>query len=599
MKKLLFPVLALAALCSCSSEDNDFAGGSRGVFKSNEARLNVSLVTGGETSGLRQKASTTSFAYGSTAENAVNTVDFYFYDASGAYVTSTPNDLLSGYTWTVSSDDPAVNVEKKSSQLIPLRGLKGKNYPKYVVVILNKPASSSLENKSITQLKAELSALGTEGSNWGVTGFVMSNSTYNNADATSGYFATAIPEAAFIDDPVDDTKKADATNAVKIYVERLASKASLSIQNVSDFATGHSLGDMSVYDVNNSGKVEKMTKTLSVKFAGWGLNATQKESFLMKGVPTSWDGFAGLAFNDDKDNFSSSWAVTNNTNAAPADEFVFPANWREGYQPKMTAQGANTNVKLGYINYSQCALTTDNVAYCKENAPLAACLNAANTNFHAAATEMLVACTISYDGSDPKGLIRYNSELYTEAGYKQTILDKYKDFLPWTTDNGTERQLNANDLAFTNIGDAWVTLGLTTAAQALSWVTAQGGTTAFAGDVTKSFDVFMEGSAPVLYTIQCERWADGKGYYNVPIQHSNVGPFIPLKTSENFLTGSYGVIRNHAYTVSVNSIAGLSNPVNDASEVIIPHVDSHNTYFIGATINILSWRVVPQQTVNF
>lgn len=52
--------------------------------------------------------------------------------------------------------------------------------------------------------------------------------------------------------------------------------------------------------------------------------------------------------------------------------------------------------------------------------------------------------------------------------------------------------------------------------------------------------------------------------------------------------GKYGVVRNHVYKVAVNSVVGLGVPGN---EIITPE---DNETFLGATLDVLNWRIVRQ-----
>ena len=89
----------------------------------------------------------------------------------------------------------------------------------------------------------------------------------------------------------------------------------------------------------------------------------------------------------------------------------------------------------------------------------------------------------------------------------------------------------------------------------------------------------------------------GMMYYNIPIEHLRQG----IKFNETGFKANiknaeavYGVVRNHYYMVTVNSIKNLGKAVYDPKEVIIPGDDDIKNYYVGAKINILSWKVVKQ-----
>ena len=85
----------------------------------------------------------------------------------------------------------------------------------------------------------------------------------------------------------------------------------------------------------------------------------------------------------------------------------------------------------------------------------------------------------------------------------------------------------------------------------------------------------------VLYT-------NGETFYYVDIKHLGA----PGKKAE------FGIVRNHAYNITINSIKGYGSPVYTGSQFIeeYPTTPDQQTY-VSAKINILSWRLV-NQVVN-
>lgn len=90
-------------------------------------------------------------------------------------------------------------------------------------------------------------------------------------------------------------------------------------------------------------------------------------------------------------------------------------------------------------------------------------------------------------------------------------------------------------------------------------------------------------------------WNTGNTYYYHEINH--LGPSnVPAYEQK----GYYGVVRNHIYEVALNNVYGLGTPVltpedlddPDSWEDIIPQKPT-NEFYLGARVNILSWRVVP------
>jgi hypothetical protein len=84
--------------------------------------------------------------------------------------------------------------------------------------------------------------------------------------------------------------------------------------------------------------------------------------------------------------------------------------------------------------------------------------------------------------------------------------------------------------------------------------------------------------AAVLYT-------NGETFYYVDIKHLGA----PSTKAE------YGIVRNHVYNVTINSIKGYGSPVYEGVNFLeYPEISEQNT-FVSAQINILSWKLVNQQ----
>ena len=82
-------------------------------------------------------------------------------------------------------------------------------------------------------------------------------------------------------------------------------------------------------------------------------------------------------------------------------------------------------------------------------------------------------------------------------------------------------------------------------------------------------------------------YEDGYTFYYVDIKHLGAAG----KTAE------YGIVRNHIYNVTINSIQGYGSPVYTGTEYLgYPQISDQETY-VSAKINILSWKLV-NQTVD-
>lgn len=88
-------------------------------------------------------------------------------------------------------------------------------------------------------------------------------------------------------------------------------------------------------------------------------------------------------------------------------------------------------------------------------------------------------------------------------------------------------------------------------------------------------------------------WRGGDTYYYVDLMHLNTN-----EGAEQY--GRYGIVRNHIYDVEINTVYGLGTPVlipgkGEGEELdIIPQKPTKDAFYLGARLNILSWRVVNQ-----
>lgn len=89
-------------------------------------------------------------------------------------------------------------------------------------------------------------------------------------------------------------------------------------------------------------------------------------------------------------------------------------------------------------------------------------------------------------------------------------------------------------------------------------------------------------------------------YYQIPIEHLNTITRNSNNSVTAFYEGSYGVVRNHAYSVNISEVKRLGYGVfNPDTEVIKPPYTPKDdpNWFLGATINVLAWKVVTSNVI--
>lgn len=81
-------------------------------------------------------------------------------------------------------------------------------------------------------------------------------------------------------------------------------------------------------------------------------------------------------------------------------------------------------------------------------------------------------------------------------------------------------------------------------------------------------------------------WEDGMSYFFTHVEH--FGPDAGVN--------AYGLVRNHYYDITLNSIAGLGTPISGGAilDEIDPEKPTDLDYNLAAKINILRWKVVSQ-----
>lgn len=90
-----------------------------------------------------------------------------------------------------------------------------------------------------------------------------------------------------------------------------------------------------------------------------------------------------------------------------------------------------------------------------------------------------------------------------------------------------------------------------------------------------------------------ESFKGGKAYYNVPLKHIFGSGTSNEINAEKVQHGDFGVVRNHVYSLKINSINGLGTGIGDLNQPIVPPTEV-DKYYISTRLNILKWRVVSQ-----
>ncbi len=581
--KFFAAALALAAVVACNKENTTTENN---VFESDEAYLNVKIAYS-DASETRGTSADPSFYYGTAVENKVESADFFFYNADGSFAMSASKDDA---VWSPNGTDESTtnNVEEVGNGIILLKDLKSTAYPVYMSVVLNAPdaMAEALNGLSISAAyNYVVSAVATEGTSTDWTKFVMTSTSYNNDNASTGYFCIKLSGNNFQE--TEEGAK-DDKNAVTAYVERLAAKVNVALSE-SIAATGK----IGSFDVDGT------TKDLYFKVLGWGLNATTKDSYTFKNIDPDWTlkFSSDLSWNDAL-NKRSYWGKSTNygLTATSTPAAFYPQNYEAMDEVKATLTPT-----LNYTSWNELAVALKSSAYCRENTNSVDVLK--NVNFSGAATSVLVKAQVTEADGTPVNLVNYLKSLYTENGYKNKVLSAYevnhsgaKIYKGAVSTSASYEGISADDLKVVAGFDGNVTLAAKDFDGVGMTYYIYDGTNYTATTVADVTSRLNEGDKKAT---EANFYNNGMMYYNIPVEHlgQNTVKYGDSAFNASVAEGDYGVVRNHFYNITINSIKNLGHSVYDPDEKIVPNDDDLKDYYVGAKVNVLSWKVV-KQSVN-
>ena len=617
-------MLACSAMVACTNEDPIDNGNENPAAKSDKAYLAVKLVDANNTSSRGAGDKANPFHYGAADENAVNSVEFYFY-YDGVYETYSKEVT---FDWTPNGIDvPATNtIEKYSNAVVVLRGLSEQNQhavlPNGVLCVINAPSKyidGSTEYNDLQGLDYDKAmsvmhnhyATTKESTNY----FIMTNSAFQGAtgslyvpQASFGNYLAPIAQTNFM--LQEPTPEAIKSNAVKICVERLAAKVKVDVTGDQITAKGMALGapvefrNITIDEETGKATTTFENKQLYLKVLGWGLSGTNKNNYAIKNIDASWN-FGDFTWNDPANN-RSYWAKSTNYGNG-----IYPANFadavaeatnkeEEGDIPASTKTDAS-NYTLNYFSWNELDGALGNHAYCMENTNTDAILKA---NFASSLTNVLVKAQVYVQTTSGEGesatttdtkfsFVRYNNTFYTPESFLAQVWNQVNLQYYYKKDANIYALWSPTHLTEVNIYDGKVKVELSSEAPK-EWYTraanGEGGYTYTKVDEPQ-INSRLEGLA-----IEAEYFNEGMMYYAIPVEHLRGGEYDFDATSGNVILNEadYGIVRNHYYNIALKSISKLGTSVYDPNEDIIVQIVDNKTYAIAAQINILSWKVVNQ-----
>lgn len=594
-----FAAIALMAACSNDEIAPEVDNTTLPGVANGEAYLNVRL----QDASAMTRATNGVYKNGIASEHKVKDAQFFFFDAQGVFVGKA--SVWNGGNDNGGHESTDNNVEFKGNTVIVLRGVTETNYPEYLLTVINaegftaeptiEATSQALKqwNKAYTETAEGQDTPST------VDCFVMSTSSYFSTDETAHnnkfYYATKILSTQFKPEPI----AAAESGAVQVYVERLAAKVQVktggNLTSVGTDKDGNKLYKLNNITIagNENGQVDQNEGVTEVylKLSNWGLSATTKDSYLSKQLKDDWKKTAPFTDWDKSSDYRCFWAQST------------------VYDKAIVTEGENKT--LNYTTFGNLKNTVDGnkdnngYAYCNENTNIVANITENGKIDPAKATSVLLGAMLCDKDGNELDLIRHNGLLFKKDDYKKYVINainKSKLINIYVADPKNEgKYIQATELP------SWLALERVTEGDNKGMIkvvaneeatisgtyyhiedeTATAYTDAAA--VIKALQDALDGySLDETLLLSDEAFTNGMMYYNIPIEH-----LAGFGTDKAIIEGSYGVVRNHWYEITLNKIENIGTGVFDLNEEIIPEIPEQK-YYLDATINILSWKIVSQ-----
>lgn len=579
MKKftMFSSVLASALMLtvvSCSSDDVTGGDAQTGNGTTSYLAVNLKTVGNAPTGNARQtRADSPKGTYedGEGVENTITGVRFYFFNADGTpyilnnvngkgnYIDKTPN---------VNQGDQSQTVEGITETVLVLNG-ENHVAPASMLTVINPDINLELLPNDValrwSVMRKEL--VGTKF--YDDAHFMMSNSTYE--EAGNDICTTQLTGMTYASK--NDAEK----NPVNVYVERVNAKVNANVvgTNFEKETADVNFDGVNMKDKQKT-KVGDLTlakedgtsdkKEIFAYIVGWGLASENGKAELFKLIDTQkfTDEILGIYPWSTPDYHRSFWALSVPFGGTGADK--------------------NEPVNHKFSDYTH---KLGEAVYTLPNTPKEV-IDDAHV-YDNTLTKFVIAARLAYKDADgslkPAEICEYKGQEFLGTdNLKKVFLNEisryYKKVPVAAGEPDKYENLTSSDITFT--------------------------TTAPSGTQAKNYEVFakLANTVTTLYEQRGGVWQEvtnlsdvndmlqatpaevrtgGRAYYYTTIEH----------LGEKGKLGKYGIVRNHSYQISLNSIKGFGTPVYDPNKTIVPTVPSDDKTYLAAKINVLSWRVVP------
>lgn len=641
LNKFFMGVLGAFALTACSSEEMipDKPNLPEEELNSRFMTVTIRNSEGNTRAGGDQSGDL--YEEGLEQENKVESIRFYFFDKDGkpykiSYTGKNYYDCEE--IEPVGADMP--NVEKKLKAVIVLTSdnedEKFEGIKSMIAIANFQELNISDENKSLAELKAitddyyEIGPSPTLKSNYR---FVMTSSSFGSTDEFGC-------EVKVETGNIKTTREAAEKDPVEIYVERLVAKVRVSTKWSNNMQTKEVTYNGKKYIAiklkerkgeNTTDIVDSKGDNVYAIFMAWDLSGYTDKSYLFKQVNKGWSFTPSWTWNDEA-RHRSYWAMN-------AEGVAFQRRKHSEAVAKIGSRrqsGSSTNDPADLVSYD------GDVLYCQENAAdWSADLanNSGKKSGYNPETEVgnrtqvyIKAILVKVDDAGvatPVDLAIWGDIKYLESDLLTAMLSSVqnliytKDKEPYETttetkDDGTTVEikkyhyhaLTEDQVRLVNAQDADMADDKSeNSRRYLSYIQLKTDKEIFPDNTTLDGKFYQpDATAPSGY-VEIERknadgilsnmpgarvWRGGDTYYYIDIAHLN-------KQEGAEEVGMYGIVRNHIYDVEINNVYGLGTPVLTPQDGegderdIIPQKPTNEAFYLGARLNILSWRVVNQE----
>lgn len=609
MKKFFYLAMALS-LVACQAEKVDVGGGTEGT-EANYLSVNIVTSNAGTRApgdqynpdGSTSDNGEYDYEDGLMIENEVTNVRFYFFEDTDGTPAMVKEE---GSTWVNYLDykdnakgtDHPNSVEKILTTTVVINTKEGDKIPGYIVAVINPPTTlTRAGSQSLTQLNAVIDNLnivtinGVDDSATG--GFVMSNSIY--ADGGAKVDVVSLEGHMYPDE------NAAKNNPVKIYVERVLAKVSVStsltkatlIPNPDPEAP--SITDDSNYFVtqqskDNANSYQVEGEPVFVHFLGWNVTTTAPKSRLMKEINPAWEDdnlFAGWNWAP----IRSFWAVNPTLEATDYQYGDFDNT--NGDDVNVNPANAVTDFTNGYTYVQENAAASEQQAYTEKP------------------TQVIISAQLVDKYGQPLTITEYAGRLYAgDTAAKDLIAGAIKNVYVVDEEKTTQTETAYKSITSANLVFMTATTVEGKAPQEGRYYVyaqlAEGNNYYYEVEAgSKNMKQYGAEGAETIASVNeklvklghAKVWNEGKTYYYFDIRHLNDTALAKEGEETDYdaqlrTPGYFGVVRNHVYKSTISKLAGLGTPVFDPKEIIIPERPKEDDTVIAAEIKILSWRIV-------